>query len=107
MQHIEQEAIRLINEKMKEKGWNPSIMSRKLGVHQSTVAKMLQSPYIKLRRLKQISDLFGYNFLRVLADQLELNDPPKYPVDAVTQRRMLELEIENAILLKLLANKQN
>jgi hypothetical protein len=44
----------------------------------------------------------GYNFLRVLADQLEINDPPKFPVDTATSERIKQLEIENAVLMKVL-----
>ena len=102
MQNIEQEAIRLIQLKLKEKGLNSSILARKMGMHPSSVAKMMQTKQIKLSRLKEISDLVGYNFLRVLADQLEINDPPKFPVDTATSERIKQLEIENAVLIKVL-----
>lgn len=102
MKNIEQEAIRLIKLKMKEKGWNSADMARKMGVHQSTVAKMLQSNFIKLGRLNEFCDLLNFNFLRALADQLELNDPPKFSEEAASSQRIRDLEIENTVLLKAL-----
>jgi predicted acetyltransferase len=102
MENLEKEAIRLIKLKLKEKGWNSTDLALKIGMHPSSVAKMLASGQIKLDRLKLISELFGYNFLRVLADQIEVNDPPKYTMEAATKERLRELEIENATLLKVL-----
>lgn len=102
MENLEQEAIRLIKLKLKDKGWNSSILAAKIGMHPSSVAKMLASDQIKLHRLKLISELLGYNFLRALADQIEVNDPPKHIMEAATQERLRELEIENATLLKVL-----
>jgi DNA-binding Xre family transcriptional regulator len=99
---LEAEAIRLIKLKLKEKGWNSSILAQKIGMHPSSVAKMLYSDQIKLDRLKLISELLGYNFLRALADQIEVPDPPKYTLEAATKERLRELEIENATLLKVL-----
>lgn len=102
MENIEKEAVRLIKLKMKEKGWNSSVLAAKIGMHPSSVSKMLQSDQIKLDRIKLISELLGYNFLRALADQIEVNDPPKYTLEAATKERLRELEIENATLLKVL-----
>lgn len=102
MENIEKEAVRLIQLKMKEKGWNSSEMARKLNIHQTSVIKMLQSDRIKLNRIQEISDLLGYNFLRVLADRSNLTDPPKYTAEDATRERIRELEIENATLLKVL-----
>lgn len=102
MPSLETEAIRLIKEKMKEKGWNASDLARKIGMHPSSVAKMLASDQVKLDRLKLISEVFGYNFLRALADQIEVAEPPKYTLEARTKERLRELEIENATLLKVL-----
>ena len=102
MGHLEAEAIRLIKLKLKEKGWNSADLAVKIGMHPSSVAKMLASDQIKLDRLKLISELLGYNFLRVLADQIEGNDPPLYSAEPATRERLRELEIENATLLKLL-----
>lgn len=102
MGNLENEALRLIKLKLKEKGWNNTDLSLKLGMHQSTVAKMMASGQIKLNRLKLISELLGYNFLRALADQINVNEPPKYTMEAATRERLRELEIENATLLKVL-----
>lgn len=102
MGNLEKEAIRLIKLKLKEKGWNSTELSLKIGMHPSSVAKMLASGQIKLDRLKLISELLGYNFLRALADQIEVNEPPKYTLEASTRERLRELEIENATLLKVL-----
>jgi DNA-binding Xre family transcriptional regulator len=103
MGHLEAEAIRLIKLKLKEKGWNSTNLATKIGMHPSSVAKMLASDQIKLDRLKLISEVLGYNFLRALADQVEVNDnPPKYTLEAATRERLRELEIENATLLKVL-----
>jgi predicted acetyltransferase len=102
MGNLEIEALRLIKLKQKEKGWNNTDLSLKLGMHQSAVAKMMASGQIKLDRLKLISELLGYNFLRALADQIEVNEPPKYTLEAATRERLRELEIENATLLKVL-----
>ena len=64
---------------------------------------MLLSDRIKLDKLVELSVVFGYNFLRELSNQLELNDPPKLIVDhSACQLRIRELEIENATLLKVL-----
>lgn len=71
-------------------------------MHPSSVAKMLASDQVKLDRLKLISEVLGYNFLRVLADQIGVGDPPKYTIEAETKERLRELEIENATLLKVL-----
>ena len=102
METLEAEAIRLIKQKLKEKGWNSTVLALKIGMHPSSVAKMLASDQIKLDRLKLISELFGYNFLRALADQIEVNDPPRYSAEPATRERIHELEIENAVLMKVL-----
>ena len=103
MQNLEAEAIRLIKLKLKEKGWNTSVLVAKIGMHPSSVAKMLASEQIKLDRLKLISELLDYNFLRALADLIEVNDnPPKFTLEVATKERFRELEIENATLLKVL-----
>jgi DNA-binding Xre family transcriptional regulator len=102
MENLEQEAIRLINLKLKEKGWNSSDLAAKIGMHPSSVAKMLLAGQIRLDRLKLISELLGYNFVRALADQIEVADPPKYTLEAATKERLRELEIANATLLKVL-----
>jgi len=103
MENLEAEAIRLIKQKLKEKGWNSSVLAAKIGMHPSSVAKMLASDQIKLDRLKLISELLGYNFLRELADRIDVNDnPPKYTLETATKERLRELEIENATLLKVL-----
>jgi hypothetical protein len=78
-----------------------------MGVHQSSVTKMLQSGSLKLSRLVKLSVLFDYNFLRALADQLELDNPPKNPDlkpedHTACQLRIRDLEVENATLLKVL-----
>jgi len=107
MESIEKEAIRLINLKLKEKGWDSTILASKIGMHRSSVGKMLQYDRIKLDRLKLISHLLGYNFLRALADQIDVNDPPKYTVEdvSVIKERIHELEIEVATLMKVLKDK--
>jgi DNA-binding Xre family transcriptional regulator len=102
MVNLEAEAIRLIKEKLKEKGWNKTDLALKIGMHPSSVAKMLASDQIKLDRLKLISELLGFNFLRALADQIDVNDPPRYIAEPATRERIRELEIENATLLKVL-----
>jgi transcriptional regulator with XRE-family HTH domain len=103
MKSLENEAIRLIALKLKEEeGWNSSVLAAKLGMHPSSVTKMLQSGQIKLDRLKLISELLGYNFLRALADQIEVDNPPRYSAEPATRERLRELEIENATLLKVL-----
>jgi len=103
MGNLEAEAIRLIKLKLKEKGWSSSVLATKIGLHPSSVSKMLASDQIKLDRLKEISELLGYNFLRVLADHIGVNDnPPKYTLETATKERLRELEIENATLLKVL-----
>jgi len=71
-------------------------------MHPSSVAKMLLAGQIRLDRLKLISELLGYNFVRALADQIEVADPPKYTLEAATKERLRELEIANATLLKVL-----
>jgi hypothetical protein len=103
MESLEKEATRLIRLKLKEKeGWNSAILATKLGMHPSSVAKMLQAGQIKLNRLEQISELLGFNFLRALADQIDVNDPPRYSAEPATRERLRELEIENAVLMKVL-----
>jgi DNA-binding Xre family transcriptional regulator len=102
MVNLEAEAIRLIQQKLKEKGWNKTDLATKIGMHPSSVAKMLASDQIKLDRLKLISELLGFNFLRALADQIDVNDPPRYSAEPATRERLRELEIENATLLKVL-----
>jgi lambda repressor-like predicted transcriptional regulator len=102
MGNLEQEAIRLIKLKLKEKGWSSADLAAKIGMHPSSVAKMLVAGQIKLDRLKLISELLGYNFVRALADQIEVADPPKYTLEAATKERLRELEIANATLLKVL-----
>ena len=103
MQNIEHEALALIRKKMAEKGWNNSDVAKRMLMHKSSVSKMLQADRIKLGKLVELSVVFGYNFLRELSDQLELNDPPKLTVDhSACQLRIRELEIENATLLKVL-----
>jgi hypothetical protein len=102
MKNLEAEAILLIKLKLKEKGWTSTDLSLKIGMHPGSVAKMLASGQVKLDRLKLISELLGYNFLRALADQIEVNDPPKYIMESATRERLRELEIANATLLKVL-----
>jgi len=62
MQNLEAEAIRLIKLKLKEKDWTSTDLAQKIGMHPSSVAKMLASDQIKLDRLKLISELLDYNF---------------------------------------------
>ena len=102
MENLEAEAIRLIKQKLKEKGWNKTDLATKIGMHPSSVAKMLASDQVKLDRLKLISEVLGYNFMRALADMIDVADPPKYTLEAETKERLRELEIENATLLKVL-----
>ena len=102
MATLEAEAIRLIKLKLKEKGWNKTDLAMKIGMHPSSVAKMLASDQVKLDRLKLILEVLGYNFLRVLSDQIDVSDPPKYTLEVETKERLRELEIENATLLKVL-----
>ncbi len=102
MATLEAEAIRLIKVKLKEKSWNSSDLAQKIGMHPSSVTKMLASGQVKLDRLKLISEVLGYNFLRALADQVNVADPPKYTLEAETKERLRELEIENVTLLKVL-----
>lgn len=102
MATLEAEAIRLIKLKLKEKGWNKTDLAMKIGMHPSSVAKMLASDQVKLDRLKLISEVLGYNFLRALADQIDVADPAKFTMEAETKERLRELEIENATLLKVL-----
>lgn len=103
MQNIEHEALTLIRKKMAEKGWNNSDVAKRMQMHKSSVSKMLQADRIKLDKLVELSNLFGYNFLRELSDQLELNNPPRLIEDhTACQLRIRELEIENATLLKVL-----
>ena len=102
MVNLEKEVLRLIKLKLKEKGWNNTELSKKIGMHPSSVAKMLASDQIKLDRLKLISELLGYNFLRELANLVDVNEPPKHTMETATRERLRELEIENATLLKVL-----
>ncbi|MCW0482451.1 helix-turn-helix domain-containing protein [Gaoshiqia sediminis] len=103
MKSIEQEAIRLIRQKMKEKGLNSSQLSKKMGMHPSSVSKMLKEGQLRLNRLSELSVVLEFNLLRALADQLELNNPPKHTLEEATRVRLRELEIENATLLKVLS----
>ena len=102
MATLEAEAIRLIKVRLHEKGWNHKQLAFKIGMHPSSVTKMLASDQVKLDRLKLISEVLGYNFLRALADQVEVAEPPKYTLEAQTKERLRELEIETATLLKIL-----
>jgi len=102
MENLEAEAIHLIKQQLKEKGLNKAYLAKKIGMHQSSVTKMFASGQIKLDRLKIISELLGYNLLRALADQIEVNDPPRYSAEPATRERLRELEIENAVLMKVL-----
>ena len=102
MKNLEAEAIRLIKLRLKEKNISTTELALKIGMHPSSVTKMLASDQVKLDRLKLISEILGYNFLRALADQIDVADPPKYTLEAETKERLRELEIENATLLKVL-----
>lgn len=97
MENLEAEAIRLVKLKLMGKGWNSSVLAAKIGMHPSSVAKILASDQIKLDRLKLISELLGYNFLKTLVEQIEVNDnPPKYTLEVATKEPLRELENENA-----------
>ena len=102
MKNLEKEAIRLIDLKIREKGIKITELSTKIGMHPNSLAKMIASGQVKLDRLKLISEILGYNFLRALADQIDVNDPPKHSMEPATGERIRELEIQNAILLKVL-----
>jgi transcriptional regulator with XRE-family HTH domain len=103
IQNIEKEAVSLIAQQMKERGWNISELAKRMGMNSSTVAKMFRNENIKLNKLMEFAELFGFNFLRVLADKSEINNPPKLVEDHTNcQLRFRELEIENATLLKVL-----
>ena len=102
MQVIEKEAIRLIRQKMKERGINSSQLAKKLNMHQGSVSKMLQNSQLKLGRLCELSIILDFNLLRALADQLDVSNPPKCQMEEATQKRLHELELENATLLKVL-----
>jgi hypothetical protein len=47
-----------------------------------------------------ISELLGYNFLRALADQIDVNNPFCYSAEPATRERIHGLEIENAVLMR-------
>ena len=102
MENLEKEAIRLIDMKIKEKGLKSTELSVKMGMHPNSLGKMITLGQIKLDRLKLVSEMLGYNFLRALADQIDVNDPPKHTMEDATRERLRELEIENAVLLKVL-----
>jgi transcriptional regulator with XRE-family HTH domain len=103
MKNIEHEALLLVKSKMEENGWNYADLGKKMGMHKSSISKMLQADKIKLGKLMELSELFGYNFLRVLADQAGIDNPPRSTEDhTACQQRIHDLEIENATLLKVL-----
>jgi transcriptional regulator with XRE-family HTH domain len=100
---IQQETLRLIRQKMEEKGLTQTKLAKVLQVTTSSVFQMLNSNSMSLHRLEQLSRVLGYNFFA------ELSKLPGLPGTEALQpdhsdcnARILELEIENRTLLKIL-----
>ena len=103
MINFEKKAWELVIQKMKEKGWSRTVLAGKMNLDPSSISKLLSHETIKLNRLMEFSEVFGFNFLRVLADLSEINHPPTLLDDhSACQLRYRELQIENATLLKVL-----
>lgn len=99
-------AIRLICQKMEERGWNQTQLGQRLNMKPSSIHRLVNANTIMVEKLKQLSLVFNYNFFKVLADQLDLPEPKKVVIDpaehAECLERIRELEIENRTLLKVL-----
>ncbi len=105
------EALRMIKQKMEEKGWNQTKLAGFLHVYPSAVFQMLNGSTMSLNKLKELSDIFEYNFFTDLAGMLDLPEPAKEPIPPVDhsacQERIRELEIENRTLLMILGKDRN
>ncbi len=102
------EALRMIKQKMEEKGWNQTKLAGLLHVYPSAVFQMLNGSTMSLDKLKELSGIFGYNFFIDLADMLDLPEPAKESAPTIDhsacEERIQELEIENRTLLKILGH---
>ncbi len=102
-------AIRLICEKMEERGWSQTQLGQRLGMKPSSIHRLVNANTIMVEKLKQLSLVFNYNFFEILADQLDLPEPKKVIINpsdyAECLERIRELEIENRTLLKILKSE--
>ena len=107
--NFNKEALRLVHQRMSEKGWSQSELGRRLNIKPSSVYRMLHANTIRVEKLRRLSLVLEYNFFTALAGQLDLPEPSESsirPADyAECQERIRELEIENRTLLKILKSE--
>ena len=100
----------VIIREMRKKHMPNAELSRRLKRNNSTIAAMFNRETLQVNRLIEISNILEYNFFQDIADTLSFPKPVVNEVPVVTvvndpsplQQRIKELEIENAILRKLL-----
>jgi len=65
----------IIKREMQKRHLNSTELSRKMGLHQTTVHGMLSRESIKVERLAELCKLMQYNFFRELAEQFPYEQP--------------------------------
>lgn len=70
----------LIRKHLEQKGIAGSWLAERLGIHRTSVYKMLRRPSIDTDTLYKISILLNYNFFETLTAYFIKNDKPLHPV---------------------------
>ena len=69
------DTIKMIKREMKLRHLSITELSRKIGLHQSTVHGMLRRNTIQVQKLAVISEALQYNFFKEIAEQLPYEKP--------------------------------
>ena len=102
---IQQEALRLVRQKMEERGLTQTKLAKAMQVTPSSVFQMLNSNSMSLHKLEELSLVLGFNFFAGLSKLLDVPGPePLQSEHSDCNARIMELEIENRTLLKILKN---
>jgi len=67
--------LQIIKREMQERHMSPIELSRKLGLHQTTIHGLLKRDSIKVERLAKLCKVFQYNFFREIAEQFSYEQP--------------------------------
>ena len=92
--------LEIIKREMQQKHLSSTELSRKMGLHQTTVHGMLTRDSIKVERLAELCNIMQYNFFRELAEQFpyeqpEFNEVFKQKEAALTEEiKTLKIKVE-------------
>ena len=88
-------AIEILKREMKKQHLNASELSRKLGLHQTSIQGILSRETIQVQRLADLCKAMQFNFFRELAEQFPFEEPV---IDNVHKQKVSELNEEINLL---------